>query len=148
MNADIEKHLVAVHVGVGAAAWVGCPAGNEIGSLLLWKVLDLALERDGVERYGPGGRIGPLNDCAIGIMVHDPEQAIQTIKAELERVALLAVCQIGVSDDAGWRCVYPSSEVKMGWLLDPERQELYSSQFRESADNFLRKAAEEAGDKE
>jgi hypothetical protein len=91
--------------------------------------------------------LGPLNDCVIVITVHDPEQAIQTIKAELERVALLAVCQIGISDDGDWRCVYPSSEVKMDWLLDPERQELYSSQFRESADNFLRKAAEEAGDK-
>jgi hypothetical protein len=150
MNADSAKHLVAVHVGVGglSAAGVGYPAGNEIGSLLLFRVLEAALARDGIERYGPGGRLGPLNDCIIVITVHDPEQAIQTIKTELERVPLRPVCQIGISDDAGWRCVYPSSEVKMDWLLDPERQELYSSQFREGVDNFLRKAAGEAGDKE
>jgi len=73
--------------------------------------------------------------------------AIQTIKAELECVALLSVCQIGVRDDTSWRCVYPSAEDKMEWLMDLERQELYSSQFREDIDNFLRKARGEAGDK-
>ena len=94
-----------------------------------------------------GGRIGPLNDCAILIPVRDPERAIQTIKTELKCAALLEVCQIGIiSDAAGWRCVYPSSEVKMEWLLDSERQELYTSQFIEGVDNFLRKAAGEAGD--
>jgi hypothetical protein len=35
----------------------------------------------------------------------------------------------------------------MEWLMDLERQELYSSQFREDIDNFLRKARGEAGDK-
>jgi len=143
------RDFVGVHVGVGglSAAVVGCPAGNEIGSLLLWRVLESALARDGIETCGPGGRIGPLNDCVILIPVRDPEQAIQTIKTELKRVALLAICQIGIiSDAAGWRCVYPSCEVKMEWLLDSERQELYSSQFIEAADNFLRKAAGEAGD--
>ena len=144
------RDFVGVHVGVGglSAAVVGCPAGNEIGSLLLWRVLESALARDGIETCGPGGRLGPLNDCVILIPARDPEQAIQTIKTELHRVALLAVCQIGINDDGDWRCVYPSSEVKMDWLLDPERQELYSNQFREGADNFLRKAAGEAGDKE
>jgi hypothetical protein len=90
--------------------------------------------------------LGPLNDCIIAITVHDPERAIQTIKAELESVALLSVCQIGIRDNVGWRCVYPSPEVKMEWLMDLERQELYSSQFRQAADNVLRKARGEAGD--
>src|ERR1035437_4781151 len=150
MNADFAKHFVAVHVGVGglSTAGIGCPAGNEAGSLLLFRVLESALERDGIKTCGPGGRLGPLNDCVILIPVRDPEQAVQTIKTELNRVALLAVCQIGITDDGDWRCVYPSSEVKMDWLLDPERQELYSSQFREGVDNFLRKAAGEAGDNE
>jgi hypothetical protein len=34
----------------------------------------------------------------------------------------------------------------MEWLMDLERQELYSSQFRQAADNVLRKARGEAGD--
>jgi hypothetical protein len=67
MNTDALNQLVGIHVGVGglSTAGIGCPAGNEVGSLLLLRVLESALARDGIERCAPTGRLGPLNDCII-----------------------------------------------------------------------------------
>ena len=149
MNADIAKLLVAVHVGnpTMVAAGMVFPTDNWIGAGLLSKLLQLALLRDGIQILLPGFR-GPLNDCVLTFAVDDREAAIKTIKAELEGVRLLPFCQIAVSDGASWKCIHPSPDTKIEWLLHPERQELFSSQLDQAIENHLRKAAGEAGDKE
>jgi hypothetical protein len=145
----IAKHCVAVHVGCPGMnkAVVVFPADNWIGTILLFRLVELALLRDGIEKLAPLGVNGPLNDCVITILAGDREAAIKTIKAELEAAKLLSFCQIAVSDGRAARCIYPSPEVKMAWLLDIERQELYSDQFRQGIDRLLAKSQGEAGDK-
>jgi hypothetical protein len=149
MNIDTAKHIVAFHVGEPSMKEVGIvyPANNWSGSRLLWRMLQLAFLRDGIECLRPAGFSGPLNDSCHIFFVGDRESAIQTIKAELEVVKLLPFCQIGVLDGDDWRCVYPSPEVKLEWLLDSERQELYSSQVHHSLEKLLRKPEGESGGK-
>jgi hypothetical protein len=149
MNADSAKHIVAVHVGEGdmAAVKIIYPDGNWIGSIILRRVLELACLRDGIDLLMSVSGSGALNDCIILFVVDDRETTIQTIKAEMERVALSKICQIAVTDGDGWRCVYPSPEVKMEWLLDSERQELYSSQLDQAVEKLLRKPDGQGGDK-
>ena len=113
-----------------AAVKIIYPDGNWIGSILLLRVLELACLRDGIDLLMSVSVNGALNDCVILFGVDAREAAIETIKAELEGVALLKIYQIAVTDGDGWRCVYPSPEVKMEWLLDLERQELFSSEAR------------------
>lgn len=150
MNIDTAKHAVAVHVGEPAmnVARVLYPPGNWIGSFLLIRLLQLAILRDQVELLWPIGLRGPLNDCVVTVVARDREAAIKTIKAELDSAGLLAFCQVGISDGAGCRCIHPSADVKMEWLLDTERQELFSGQFEQAIAKLLGKPEEEAGDKE
>ena len=150
MNADFAKHLVAVHVGNPylVAAGMVFPADNWIGAGLLSKLLQLALHRDGIENLLPPGLRGTLNDCVLTFVVNDCEAAIKTIKAELEGVRLLSFCQIAVPDGASWKCIHPSPDTKIEWLLHPERQELFSSQLDQAIQNHLRKPAGEDGDME
>ena len=146
---DIAKHCVAVHVGCPGmnAASVISPANNWIGTVLLIRLVELALVRDGIKKLYPLGVNGPLNDCVITLLAVDPEAAVKTITAELDAAKLLAFCQIAVWGDTGWRCVHPSPEIRMEWLLDPERQELFRNQRSDGINKLLPKPDGEAGNK-
>ena len=146
---DLAPHVIAIHVGnpTMSAGKVIFPADNWTGSKLLCRLLQLALLRDGIEEVLPSGHRGPLNDCVLTFAVDDRETAIKTIKAELEGVALLPFCQIGISDGDGLKCIHPSPGIKMTWLLDVERQEHLSKKLDQAIEDLLRNAIGEAGDK-
>ena len=150
MNTDTARHIVAVHVGsyVMNALAMDFPGDNQIGGMLLLRLLRLAFLRDGIGILSPPGRVGPLNDCILTFVVEDHEAAIKTIKAELKSVLLLECCQIGIgAGDGSFRCIYPSPKVNMRWLLDQERQELFTSQRNQFTEELLRKIMGETGDK-
>lgn len=107
----------------------------------------MALLRDGIENLLLPGYRGPLTDCVLTFAVDDREMAIKTIKAELEGVALLPFCQIGISDGDACKCIHPSPGIKMTWLLDVERQEHLSKKLDQAIEDLLRNAIGEAGDK-
>jgi hypothetical protein len=146
---DLATHVIAVHIGnpTMSAGKVIFPADNWTGSKLLWRLLQLALLRDGIEEVLPSDHRGPLNDCVLTFAVDDRETAIKTIKAELEGVALLPFCQIGISDGDGCKCIHPSPGIKMTWLLDVERQEHLSKKLDQAIEDLLRNAIGEAGDR-
>jgi hypothetical protein len=131
VNIDAPEQTVGIHVGSPLLQFMPrfAPDGNYIGLLLLYRLLDLALWADGLIEKGcctVGG--GNLNDSVFLVQVTDAVAAIQTIKRELGAVVLLNHCQIGVFEVAGWRCVFPSSQVRLNWLFDPERLEFAQSQ--------------------
>jgi hypothetical protein len=146
---DLGKHAIAIHVGNPTmdAAKMMFPADNWIASRLLWRLLQLALLRDGIENLLPPGYRGPLSDCVLTFAVDDREAAIESIKTELEGVALLPFCQIGISDGDGCKCIHPSPGIKMTWLLDVERQEHLAKELDKATQYFFR-AQVPAGDKE
>jgi hypothetical protein len=139
MSADIAEFIIAVHIGIPGEepAKVLRPDNNWIGSLLLLRLLDVALQRDENQTLQPPGASGFLNDCILTFSAIDREEAVKTIMAELEWLKLLPSCQIGVLDGGCLRCVHPSPEVKMEWLLDTERHEFFIKQRDEALDKLL-----------
>jgi hypothetical protein len=144
---DIAEHIVSVHVGGPAmnVARALYPADNWIGSILLICLVENAILRDGVELLIGVGSFGPLNDCVVTVVARDREAAVATLKALLDRATLLPFCRIAISDGARWECIYPSADVRMEWLLDTERQELFSAQYRQAIEKLLREAKGETG---
>jgi hypothetical protein len=133
MNFELLSRAIAIHIGSADLQRLApaCPPGNRIGALLMFRVLELALLRDGLLSYEerPGVK-GEFNDSVYLFLAND-RAAIETIKSELARLGLLQYSQIGVPEGTTWRCIHPSAEVKMDWLLNPERQELFWQQFLE-----------------
>ena len=126
MNAESPDNVIGVHVGNPPLLWRRefSPAHNNVAYLLLHRTLELALLRDGLTREDCCGACGAeLNDCIFMAAVTDPVAAAETIKRELAPLSLLLHCQIGIPEGAGWRCIYPSSDVRMDWLMDTERLE-------------------------
>jgi len=98
------------------------PSGNRIAALLLYRLLLLALERDGlIQSHGDTGITGDLNDAVFSAIVLDMARAVDACRAELDRVGLLEMSQIAVRADGEWRCVHPSPETPVLWLMDTDR---------------------------
>ena len=148
MNPEAPGNIVGVHVGnpLMASQPHLCPPGNAVAVPLFYRVMELALLRDGLTREDcRGGWGAEFNDCVFVAAVTDPIAAAETIKRELARLALLPHCQIGVPEGAGWRCICPSPDVRMNWLMDRERLEHALAQFlQRQSDQFsvIRAAAE------
>jgi hypothetical protein len=131
MHAESPEKLVGVHVGNGLLALRPefAPPGNYVAYGLLRRVLELALLGAGLTREDSCRACGgELNDCIFGAPVTDAIKAVETIKRELAAQSLLSHSQIGIWEASGWRCVYPSSGVRMQWLMDTERLEHASAQ--------------------
>jgi hypothetical protein len=140
MNLDAPDQVIGLHVGNPMLALRPefAPKGNSVAYVLLHRMLELALLRDGLTRDGCCGGCGAeLNDCIFMGAVTDPVAAAETIKLELSCLSLLPHCQIGISEGPGWRCVYPSPEVRMEWLMDTERLEHASAQYILAQSNQL-----------
>jgi hypothetical protein len=139
MSPESAENIVGVHVG--DATRLVLPEfllpGNRLAALLLWRVLALALIKEGLTRQDSYGGAGPeLGDCVFMAAVSDPAQAVDIIKAELAAHCLLAYSQIGVVEDGRWQCVHPSPEVRMAWLMDTERLEYATNQFCQAVSNW------------
>ena len=112
--------------------------------MLLHRMLELALLRDGLTREDCcGARGAEFNDCVFVAAVTDSIAAADTIKRELAPLSILPHCQIGVSEDAGWQCLYPFPDVRLNWLMNDERLEFAGVKFRLAQDDQL-KAIREA----
>ena len=131
MNEEAPDSIVGVHVGDPLLElWIEfAPFGNHIAFLLLHRMLELALLSEVLTREDCCGATGgALNDCTFIALVSDPVAAVETIKRELGRIGLLPHSQIGISEGPGWRCVYPGSNIRMGYQMDSERLEHASEQ--------------------
>ena len=118
--------IIAVHFGQPCLRLApdSFPPSNWVGALLFHRLLAAALSHAGLLDEGHSGATGELNDCVFMATVSDQDAAVHVIRGELGQAAVLSLCQIAVAEPDGWRCVYPSSEVRMEWLLDTERHEL------------------------
>jgi hypothetical protein len=127
MNAEPPEQVIGVHLGHPLTQILPdfFPAGNYAGAVLLCRVLELALLRDGLMQEGSCGILAAeLNDCIFLALVSNATAAADTIMPELKAAGLLPFCQIGILEETSWRCVHPSSEVRLNWLMDGERIEL------------------------
>jgi hypothetical protein len=133
MNTGSSDQMVGVYIGAPILRQLGefaAPAGA-FEFLLFYRVLELALLKEGLMCEGQSGGCGPyLTDCIFEALVTDPIRAIETIKTELAGFSLLDFSKIGVFGEAGWRCVYPSPNVRMTWLMDMERRDLALDQYQ------------------
>jgi hypothetical protein len=128
---DLDQ-VVGVHVGNPLLQLRPefSPRGNVVGVLLLWRMLELALLDDGLTREDCCVYQGAdFNDCTFLAAVTDCVAAVERVKRELELVVVLLHCQIGVMESTGWRCVYPSPEIRLTWLMDAERLDLATEKF-------------------
>jgi hypothetical protein len=106
------------------------PPGNAVGLLLLIRALESALVIEGLTCQHACAGIGPwLEDSVFFAPVSDAAKSVEVIKAELAAVCLLIFCQIGILEEGCWRCVYPSPEVRLEWLLDTDRLDHASTQY-------------------
>lgn len=141
MNLEAPEQVVGVHVGNPMLALRPefAPPGNAVAYLLLHRMLELALIRDGFTREdGCCGAAGAqLNDCIFMGRVTDPIAAAETIKRELALVCLLRHCQIGILEGNAWHCIYPSPQLRMEWLMDTERLEHATAEFFRAQSNHL-----------
>jgi len=138
MNPQAPEHIIGVHMGdpMLHVMPVFAPAGNNVGFVLLHRYLELALLAEDLTREECcGGSGAELNDCIFLALVTDPNAAADTLKRALGRVGLLPYAQIGVSEGDNWRCIYPSSACRMGWLMNTERLEHASEQFLRALNN-------------
>lgn len=120
---DLDQ-VIGVHVGnpICRLAPKVFPPDNHVGVHLLGRTLVLALQADGLTGEDCGGAMGgQLNDCMFLAAVTDRVAATETIKRELASSGLLQVIQIGFLEEDGWHCIYPSSEIRLNWLLDSDR---------------------------
>ena len=140
MNLEAPEQVIGVHVGNPMLAFRQdfAPPGNAVAYLLLHRMLELALLRDGLTREDCCGAAGAeLNDCIFMGLVTDPVAAGESIKRELATVLVLPHCQIGILAGSIWRCIYPSPEIRMGWLMDTERLEHAAAEFLRAQSNHL-----------
>ena len=151
MNPEAPSVTIGVHVGNPMLALRPefAPPGNAVACVLLHRMLEQALLRDGLTREDCCGLAGAeLNDCIFMGLVTDPTAAAETIKRELTSVCILRHCQIGISEGHAWHCIYPSPEVRMEWLMDTERLEHASAQWilaQSSHLNAVREAVRQLG---
>ena len=146
MNSEAPDDIVGVHVGNPMLALRPefAPPGNNVAYMLLHRMLELALLRDGLTREDCCGACGAeFNDCIFVAAVTNAIAAADTIKRELAPLTILPHCQIGVLEDAGWQCLYPSPNVRLKWLMDKERLEFAGANYRLAQDAQL-KAIREA----
>jgi hypothetical protein len=141
MNTVSPDQVIGVHIGNPLLQLRPefAPADNSVGFVLLHRMLELALlagELTGNDCCGASGAY--LNDCIFIARVTDPTAAGETIKNELGRVGLLSHSQIGVLEGASWRCLYPSANVRLGWLMDEERLEFAAVKFSQAQDDQLK----------
>jgi hypothetical protein len=132
MNLDAPDQVIGVHIGNPMLALRPefAPPGNNVAFMLLHRMLELALLRDGLTREDCCGGCGAeFNDCVFMAAVTDVIAAADTIKRELATLSILPHCQIGVLEDAGWQCLYPSPDVRLKWLMDDERLEFAGVKF-------------------
>ena len=140
MNLEAPEQVIGVHVGNPMLALRPefAPLGNAVAYVLLHRMLELALLTDGLTRADCCGAAGAeLNDCIFMGQVSDPIAAAETIKRELAQVCLLKHCQIGILEGNAWRCIYPSPQLRMEWLMDTERLEHASAQYILAQSNQL-----------
>jgi hypothetical protein len=146
MNPDAPDQVIGVHVGNPMLALRPefAPPGNNVAFMLLHRLLELALLRDGLTREDCCGGCGAeFNDCVFKAAVTDAIAAADTIKRELAPLSILPHCQIGVLETAGWQCLYPSPDVRLNWLMDTERLVFAGVRFSLATDAQL-KAVREA----
>lgn len=149
MNPGELKQVVGVHVGNPLLKLRPefAPDGNAAGGFLLWRLLELALLAEGLAAENSCGFCGgQLNDCVVWALTSNAQAAAETFKRELKPLCLLEYCQIGVWDGESWHCVYPSSGVRLNWLMDNERLEYDLQKFRKASEEqfaIVRRAAEE-----
>jgi hypothetical protein len=152
---NIDNQIVGIHFGAPTLPVVSeiYPRDNWIGAALLRRLLELTLLRAELIGEDMESCAGPLNDCVLFFHVLEQTAAVEAIKAELIRLRMLPYCQIAIPDGANWRCVHPSHNTRMEWLLDIERHEAYaeqreqlSAERRALIDSLLRKI-HEAGEK-
>ena len=130
LNAETPSQWIGVHVGNSVMMPFftdHLPQGNWIGASLLSRVLELALQAEGLTQSAGAVTAGDLNDCVLQIPVSDTEAAAEIIIRELKNLLLLQVSQIGVQTGSGWRCIYPSPSVRMDFLMDTERHSCASA---------------------
>ena len=133
----MKTHHIAVHFGNKTVGLMPeyFPAGNWIGTHLLHELLSLALSQDGLMAGDTSCATGELNDCIFRATVNDVSKSVETIK----RTVQLLPFQVAVIEGSGPRCVYPSGDLRMAWLIDHDRHMVTSSQMIESMKgNLLR----------
>ena len=156
---NIDDQIIGIHFGdrTLSAAAETYPRDNWIGAMLLRRLLELTLLRAELISEAMESCAGPLNDCMMFFCVRDQAAAIEAIKEELIRLRMLPHSQIAILDGASWRCIHPSGNTRMEWLMDIERYEAYAEQREQLSaekralfDSLLRKireAGEEGGGK-
>jgi len=125
----------AVHIGNLKMAAIPevFPNGNVIGAMLVGRLIQSTLSQHGL-MYGETLAGGTLGDCIVLVPMPlaDQAAAVGIVMEALKDAALLNYSQIAILDEAGkWRCVFPSADVKMDYLMDMERQEHLLEQIRE-----------------
>ena len=108
------------------------PLDNPFGTMLLSRVLTLALSQDLLLEDGEIIVFGTLAD-GVGIAsTRDARLAIEAIKAELAALQLLPMCQIGIKTPDGWQCVFPGHQVALAPLMDLKRVRTAYDNYQET----------------
>lgn len=113
------------------------PVDNYLGTLILARVLTLALEKAGVLRECAFG-IGPLNDSHFRANVTDHRAALLTVKTELANLNLLRGATLAYYDPAEliFRVAYPQTGEVFEELPD-------ISPIRQATHDFLQRVLED-----
>jgi len=126
--------MLGVHVGCAQLERVKdfFPNDHPISMFMLCRILELALPVDKTDRPGIACE-GTFFDGIVLALLRDPVAAVERTRSELETVAIDGICQIGILTASGWICVHPGPWVRMRYLMDTERFELFTEQFLERA---------------
>jgi hypothetical protein len=148
LSGEIPDQIVGVHIGNPLLTLRPefSPAANFIGMVLLWRLLELALLGARLARENSCVSAGgELNDCIFLAAVTDRHAAAETIERALKSVTLLDHSQIGFLRAEGWQCIYPSSDLRLSWLMDTERLDFAAEKFLQAQAeqlNLVRRAFE------
>ncbi len=116
--------VVGIHFGDPLFNIVGAdfmPLDSFGAACLLGRVLTLALGQDILAEEDSTLVIGTLRDGVCILTTRDSRRAIQSIREELARVALLEHCQIGIQTAAGWESVFPGPGLPLAESMDLAR---------------------------
>lgn len=97
------------------------PMNIHLAAWMAARVLTLQLKQDALLEAEAVTICGTLADGVALIETRDARQTVAVLRAELEKLTLLPIAQIGVLEPGGWRCVHPGPEVNMKPLMDVDR---------------------------
>jgi hypothetical protein len=135
--------MVGIHFGPPCSLVVFeklIPQDFPLAAWLVARILTLALTQDALLENDQVFIMGTLGDGISEIPTRHARQTVQIIKAEMQKLLLQPLCQIGIRTAGQWLCVWPGPEFDLAPLMDKSRvqptQQAFLKLLKQHADTL------------